>query len=743
MVARDGDVPSELLSRLWGEYCSSLDGVSYESTVTAGLWSMFQHALERAPLTTIEGAHGTTTVFYISLAQPQVGGTHSHNECDHPATPALDEDAVACVMDTPHIAIPVLEFLRAGVEYARPRQPHEEVPRLRCVITGGPVSSFSVLSAAHLNRLAFVAGTAVRISTPKIVCLAMAFRCGICGTVRRHVLEGGAFSYPRGCVGKCAGFPQIPLPEESDIEEVQIVKLQEQQTPSPTSSSSVGGQPAMSRMVEVELRGILMDTIAAGEIVTVGGVVVPKRGVGKGSQALHQLVIHACSIASSSSSKFTASSSQQRCERSATAEISNSDINGFYEAVMRESEKVFFDRLVASIAPGIFGNEHVKAGILLALLGGTGKTHMRSNIHLLMVGDPGIGKSQLLRAACQISTRSVLVTANTSSSCGLTVTMSRDAQSGETMFDAGAVVHGDGGITCIDEIDKGGPAEKNALLEVMEQQTISVAKAGMVFSMPVSTSVLAAGNPRGGRFDGSKEASQNINMEAALISRFDLPFLLTHAGAKESAGIAAHVLDMHRCSHESAAAPRGAHSRGKPFPLSWVTKFITYAKREIHPALTPGAIDCIRQNYLRSRIEYAAKPMGVPITARHLQGMIRLAEARAKAELRREVTISDAEYAVALLRTCTEPLSRDHLATESGMLSKAGAKKRSVEMVAMQELESIMEGSGRQTFSMAEAITALTGAGCKNATKMFHELNECGQFMQVSGNTYRLRKKVA
>ena len=123
--------------------------------------------------------------------------------------------------------------------------------------------------------------------------------------------------------------------------------------------------------------------------------------------------------------------------------------------------------------------------------------------------------------------------------------------------------------------------------------------------------------------------------------------------------------------------------------------------------------------------------------------MIRLAEARAKAELRREVTADDAAYAVELMQTCTRPLSDPPPGGGGLGLSKAGSKKRSVEAIAMQALELLMEATGRGTFSMAEGIAALSEAGSKNATKAFHELNECGSFMQVSGSTYRLRKKVA
>uniref|UniRef100_A0A0A9X3W5 DNA replication licensing factor MCM8 n=1 Tax=Lygus hesperus TaxID=30085 RepID=A0A0A9X3W5_LYGHE len=189
----------------------------------------------------------------------------------------------------------------------------------------------------------------------------------------------------------------------------------------------------------------------------------------------------------------------------------------------------WFRRLTQSLAPGLYGLSMVKEALLLSVVGGSAyKVGTRSNIHVLLLGDPGLGKSQLLRAMCAIAPRSAFVCAHTSSSCGLTMTLSRDPISGEATFVAGAVVHGDGGVTCIDEIDKG-VGEHKALLEVMEQETVSIAKAGMVFSMPVHTSILAAGNPIGGKFDLSKPIAANVNLSPALLSRFDIVVCL-HEG---------------------------------------------------------------------------------------------------------------------------------------------------------------------------------------------------------------------
>ena len=241
--------------------------------------------------------------------------------------------------------------------------------------------------------------------------------------------------------------------------------------------------------------------------------------------------------------------------------------------------------LVASICPTIFGHESVKAGLLLALLGGvtkqgladqsssnastsstsgpptssarsatdpSGATSVRGDIHILIVGDPGLGKSQMLRAASKVSPRGVYISGGVTSKTGLTVTMVRDGKDGDFALEAGALVLADQGCCCIDEFDKM-TAEHNALLEAMEQQSISIAKAGMVCNLAARTSVIAAANPVGGHYNHAKTVSENLKIGSPLLSRFDLVFIiLDQPNTEKDQMLSEHIIQFHGASRRSS-----------------------------------------------------------------------------------------------------------------------------------------------------------------------------------------------
>ncbi|KAG5487039.1 hypothetical protein LSCM1_07708 [Leishmania martiniquensis] len=473
----------------------------------------------------------------------------------------------------------------------------------------------------------------------------------------------------------------------------------------------------------------------------------------------------------------------------------------FYEAVRHPQ---WFARLTASVAPSIFGMELVKQALLLSIVGGNrdkngGET--RSSIHVLLVGDPGLGKSQLLRAACAVAPRSAFVCAHTSSSCGLTMTLTRDPVSGETTFEAGAVVHGDGGITCLDEIDKG-VHEHKALLEVMEQETVSLAKAGMIFSMPVRTSVLAAGNPIGGRFDVSKSLAANVNLSPALLSRFDVIACLRnpHGTSSEAQqALTDHVLQWHRRGPGGGANGEGGDGDGRSFqrgasargggagtlPLPLVQRFLLFSRSQCQPTLCPEACDVLQAHYLAQRQHLpepqhglthgimggggageagrlsnrgslsgssSARALGLEasVTPRYLQALIRVAEARAKLELRHVATREDAEYAVHLLQACLH--SFDGLATPGSAVVGAAAgsagaasgkrpAKLSQRDAVLQRLQLaiVEENHGVNLFTEQAILSVCESVGCRSAAAMLRQLNEYGFLLQNGSGKYCLR----
>ncbi|EFN56208.1 hypothetical protein CHLNCDRAFT_22556, partial [Chlorella variabilis] len=285
-------------------------------------------------------------------------------------------------------------------------------------------------------------------------------------------------------------------------------------------------------------------------------------------------------------------------------------------------------QLVHSLCPSIFGQELVKAGLLLALLGGVRKAGgadggmaLRGDVHVLLVGDPGLGKSQLLQAAAAAAPRGVYICGNTSSAAGLTVSVVRE--NGEFAFDAGALVLADRGVCCIDEFDKM-RSDHQALLGAMEQQEVSVAKAGMVASLPARTTVLAAANPVDGSYNRGRTLLENLRVSPAMLSRFDLVFLLLdRPDAQHDQRLSEHVMALHSGVEARATAARSRLLEGpsggqpllltdgggggggrpalldrlrvrrgddEPLPPQLLRKYIAYARQYVHPRLSgkPG-----------------------------------------------------------------------------------------------------------------------------------------------------------
>jgi DNA helicase MCM8 len=278
-----------------------------------------------------------------------------------------------------------------------------------------------------------------------------------------------------------------------------------------------------------------------------------------------------------------------------------------------------FRRILHSVCPSIYGHEIVKAGITLSLFGGVRKHSMdrnkvpvRGDIHVIIVGDPGLGKSQLLQAAAAISPRGIYVCGNATTRAGLTVAVVKDSMTNDYAFEAGAMVLADGGLCCIDEFDKM-TTEHQALLEAMEQQCVSVAKAGLVASLSARTSVIAAANPVGGHYNRAKTVNENLKMSAALLSRFDLVFiLLDKPDELLDKQVSEHIMSLHSASGETSPALKkfkpasqnagyaNMHAEGNsllsrlrldsekdddfsPVPGQLLRKYISYARNFVNP----------------------------------------------------------------------------------------------------------------------------------------------------------------
>jgi replicative DNA helicase Mcm len=322
--------------------------------------------------------------------------------------------------------------------------------------------------------------------------------------------------------------------------------------------------------------------------------------------------------------------------------------NGSKSIITEEDEKEIkrlankeniYELLIDSFAPHIFGHGIIKEAILLQIVGSPAKvledgTKIRGDINILLVGDPGTAKSELLKYAARIAPRGLYTSGRGSTAAGLTAAVVRD-KSGMMMLEAGAVVLGDQGLVCIDELDKMRQEDRSALHEVMEQQTCSVAKGGIVATLNARASILAAANPILGKYDPYRNITENINLPIPLLTRFDLIFAIRDEPNREGdAQLARHILGIHR---------RIGYERLPYVSIELLRKYLAYAK-QFNPVLSKEAEDRIFEYYMQMRAN--ASPDAITITARQLEALIRLATARARLLLKSNVDASDAERAI-------------------------------------------------------------------------------------------------
>ncbi|MFL2949216.1 MAG: minichromosome maintenance protein MCM [Candidatus Poseidoniaceae archaeon] len=359
-----------------------------------------------------------------------------------------------------------------------------------------------------------------------------------------------------------------------------------------------------------------------------------------------------------------------------------------------------------SIAPSIYGMEVVKRSLALQLFGGVARlnpdgTRNRGDLHILLMGDPGVAKSQLLNYMADISPRGRFTSGQSASAAGLTAAAVQDAAAdGRWTLEAGALVLADLGLAAIDEFDKMNEGDRSSMHEAMEQQKISISKAGINASLRTRCAVLAAANPKSGRFEPVSEVpfTAQINLAPPLVSRFDIIWLLTDDPEMErDAQIAQHIIDNRllgvsellvnegtapdptKIAAESGVKTSKEH--GEVLSRDLIRKYVAYAKRSIHPSLELEAREKIVNFYVETRKQIGDFSDTVAITARSLEALARLAEASARIRLSQVATIEDAERAIRLTRTWREDLmggNFDETALQTGQKGTARNREKTM-----------------------------------------------------------------
>lgn len=321
-------------------------------------------------------------------------------------------------------------------------------------------------------------------------------------------------------------------------------------------------------------------------------------------------------------------------------EITQDDIKKIKEA---SKDPYIYDKLINSIAPSIYGMKAIKKGILFQLFGGCSKItpdglRHRGDIHILLVGDPGTAKSQLTYYATKLSPKGIFVSSKTATASGLIASVVKDTEFGEGkwILDAGVMALADMGLVGLDELDKMRKEDRDALHTAMEQQEVSISKAGITATLKTRCSVLANANPKLGRFETYAEEIHQIDLPPTLLSRFDLIFVLKDvADENRDRMLARHILNVH--SHESINAP---------YDANFIRKYVAYARKYIHPKLSDSAKKRIEDYYVETRSR--SKDI-IPLTPRYLETLIRLAEASARVRLSQIVEVQDVENAIEVL----------------------------------------------------------------------------------------------
>ncbi|MBM3894833.1 MAG: minichromosome maintenance protein MCM [Thaumarchaeota archaeon] len=526
-------------------------------------------------------------------------------------------------------------FARAIKEILQERFPQyaEKIKdEIRARIINFPIQrSLRQINAEIINKMTSVSGMVVRSSEIKPLAKEIIYKCPIGHKTHMILLKGLSVNTPTKCSDpKCAQKEFRIDPESSRFIDFQILRLQELPEDLPP------GQ--LPHYVDVSIKQDLVDNARPGDRIILTGIVRIEQDQIAGARTtsgLYRLRIDGNNI------EFLGGRGIKSSRKTEREEISPEE-----EKIIKSlsTNPDIYDRLVDSFAPHIQGHSIIKESILLLVVGSTQRllqdgAKIRGDINIFLVGDPGTAKSEMLKFCARIAPRGLYTSGRGSTAAGLTAAVVRD-KTGIMMLEAGAVVLGDQGLVCIDEFDKMKPEDRSALHEVMEQQSASIAKGGIVATLNARTSILAAANPMYGKYDPFKNITENVNLPIPLLTRFDLIFVVRDIPSKErDTKIAKHIINLH--------SPSGIETRSL-IDVDILTKYLAYAKR-IEPVLTKDAEEKILEYYMKMR-NVESEEM-ITVTPRQLEGLIRLATARARLLMKDQVEAEDAERAIFLIES--------------------------------------------------------------------------------------------
>lgn len=535
------------------------------------------------------------------------------------------------------------------------------------------------IRGTDISKFVSIEGTVKKVTEvrPKIV--TAVFRCKLCGSTSEIRQEGNKFveiSYCENC--------KKNVPFELDHEKSRFVDAQKIRLEEYSERLKGGEQP---QTIDVSVDDDLSGKVLPGERIIINGILKSYQKEVRGVKSLFFDIYVVCNSIEVKERDFE------------EVNISKEDEKKILEL---SRDPLINEKIVKSIAPSIYGYETIKNALSLQLFSGIEKhlpdgSRIRGDIHILLVGDPGVAKSQLLKYITNLSPKGIYTSGKSVTSAGLTATAVKDDfGDGRWTLEAGALVLADGGIAAVDEMDKMRTEERTSLHEVMEQQTVSVAKAGITATLKARCALLGAANPKLGRFDLYEPIATQINMPPTLISRFDLIFIMTDRPNKErDLAMAEHILRSHYVGEVQKSIFKGeqpVHSSSSSFDHSGYSithddekydkdlvedikaiepeispdllrKYIAYSRDNIFPVLTKEAMDRIKDFYTSMRSGGENNP--IPITARQLDALVRLAEASARMRLSDTISIDDVDK---ILKIVEDSLKQVGVDQETGKL---------------------------------------------------------------------------
>lgn len=578
------------------------------------------------------------------------------------------------------------------------------------------------ISSDHLGKIVQIEGI-VRQITDVLPKLSIAvWQCRRCENTYKVLQEGREMEQPPVCEA-CKHKDFKLIAEESRFTDYQKIQVQE------PLEQSKGGEQA--KHLDIYVYGDLVNKVFPGKRVELTGI--PRLIPPKKKDTIYGRYLEANYLLESDK------------------EFEDIKIYKEDEEKIRElaSNPGVYDLLVKSIAPVIYGHENIKEAIALQLFGGCtkdlpGKSRVRGNIHVLLVGDPGTGKSMMLQAVDKIAPKSIYVGGKTATGTGLTATAEKDEfGEGGWTIKAGALVLASGGVALVDEFDKMNPEERSAMHEALEQGSIGIAKAGIVARFKTDTSVLAAANPKMSRFDSFTPLLEQINLPASLLSRFDLFFMIRDVlDKKRDEEIARHVLRTHKAGetmlrygkgleHDKTEAEKAEKEIEAPISQELLLKYISFARQRIWPVMTNEAMEKIIVFYtgLRAQGNKGGDESVYTATHRQLEGLIRLSEASARVKLKDHVEEEDVDRAIKLFQASMQEFGIDPATglfdvdiIQSGQshTQKTGMKKimkmikekaATQESVSIEDIVEEAKGFGLDSVQTKEAIDKLKKQG--------------------------------